>query len=88
MCNRIMCNQITRNRIIYYYQTFVGLKPILVENTPVTHIHLSAVHFGKNKDGTPYIHINDNSTLHIKYFKNDTKILKILSTSKFEDILN
>jgi len=34
------------------------------------------------------IHINDNSTLHIKYFKNDTKILKILSTSKFEDILN
>ncbi len=56
-----MCNQITRNRIIYYYQTFVGLKPILVENTPVTHIHLSAVHFGKNKDGTPYIHINDNT---------------------------
>ncbi len=33
------------------------------------------------------IYINSNSILHIKYFKNDTKILKILSTTKFEDIL-
>ena len=32
--------------------------------------------------------VNNNSTLHIKYFNNDTKILKILSTTKFEDILN
>jgi|SaaInlStandDraft_5_1057022.scaffolds.fasta_scaffold15759_2 hypothetical protein len=33
------------------------------------------------------ININSNSMLHIKYFKNDTKIFKILSTTKFEDIL-
>jgi len=33
------------------------------------------------------ININSDSILHIKYFKNDTKILKILSTTKFEDIL-
>jgi hypothetical protein len=48
------------NRITYYYQTFTDLNPVLVTNTPVTHIHLSSVHFGNNSDGSPYIHINDN----------------------------
>ena len=49
-------------RIIYYYQTFCGLKDIL-EQDPinVTHIHLSSIHFGKNDNGTPYIHLNDNN---------------------------
>jgi len=47
-------------RIIYYYQTFVGLDKILKESA-VTHIHLSSIHFGKNADGSPYIHLNDNS---------------------------
>jgi len=49
------------HRIIYYYQTFSTLRPIL--NTPdccgVTHIHLSAFHFGKNPDNSPYIHLNN-----------------------------
>jgi hypothetical protein len=49
------------NRIIYYYQTFTDLSPILVPNSPVTHIHLSATHFGTNPDGSPYIHINNNN---------------------------
>ena len=44
-------------RIIYYYQTFIGLK--LDNDTPITHIHLSAIHFGKNPDGSPYIHLNN-----------------------------
>ena len=48
------------HRIIYYYQTFTDLSPILVENSPVTHIHLSAIHFGNNPDGTPYIHLNNH----------------------------
>ena len=48
-------------RIIYYYQTFSGLDKILYSGTPVTHIHLSAIHFGMNPDGSPYIHLNDNS---------------------------
>jgi hypothetical protein len=48
------------NRIIYYYQTFTDLNSILVPGCPVTHIHLSAVHFGVNTDGTPYIHLNNN----------------------------
>ena len=32
-------------RIIYYYQTFLadGLKDILYQDSPVTHIHLSAI---------------------------------------------
>ena len=47
------------NRIIYYYQTFTGLKPILNKNI-VTHIHLSSIHFGTNSNNTPYIHLNNN----------------------------
>ena len=44
------------NRIIYYYQTFTGLKPILNKDI-VTHIHLSSIHFGTNSDNSPYIHL-------------------------------
>ena len=47
------------HRIIYYYQTFIGLSSILKSDTPVTHIHLSAIHFGVNTDGSPYIHLNN-----------------------------
>lgn len=50
-------------KIIYYYQTFCGLKSILVKDTCVTHIHLAATHFGYNPshDGhlIPYIHLNN-----------------------------
>ena len=46
-------------KIIYYYQTFSGLDKILYPNNPVTHIHLSAIHFGNNSDESPYIHLND-----------------------------
>lgn len=45
--------------IIYYYQTFNSLKPILITNTVVTHIHLSSIHFGKDNYMQPYIHLND-----------------------------
>lgn len=47
-------------KIIYYYQTFNSLQPILYKKTPVTHIHLSSIHFGNNNDNTHYIHLNDN----------------------------
>lgn len=47
-------------RIIYYYQTFNGLKNILYQDTPVTHIHLSSIHFGTT-DTSHYIHLNDYS---------------------------
>ena len=56
-------------RIIYYYQTLTDLSPILFENTPVTHIFLSAFHFGNNPDKSPYIHLNDHDPLNEKFDK-------------------
>ena len=47
-------------KIIYYYQTFTGLKNILHPNPTVTHIHLSSIHFG-HSDNNYYIHLNDNN---------------------------
>ena len=47
------------SRVIFYYQTFTGLKPILTSKPNVTHIHLSSLHFCTGKDGKPYIHLND-----------------------------
>ena len=41
-------------RIIYYYQTFIGLKDILIPDTKVTHLHLSAIHFGLDNENIPY----------------------------------
>lgn len=47
--------------IIYYYQTFDGLNKLLSkDNIPVTHIHLSSIHFGRDYKNTPYIHLNDD----------------------------
>ena len=46
------------NKIILYYQTFKSLKPILQNPKYITHIHLSAIHFGL-KNNKPYIHLND-----------------------------
>jgi len=48
------------NRIIYYYQTFNGLQSILTEDTKVSHIHLSSIHFGIDENNNPYIHLNNN----------------------------
>ena len=48
-------------KIIYYYQTFIGLKQILQQKPLIiTHIIVSSIHFGYNNE-TPYIHLNDNS---------------------------
>ena len=56
-------------RIIYYYQTLTDLSPILFEGTPVTHIFLSAFHFGNNPDGSPYIHLNNHNPFDEKFDK-------------------
>jgi hypothetical protein len=48
------------SRIIFYYQTFNGIAD-LIENPICTHIHVSSIHFGTNKDGSLYIHLNDNT---------------------------
>jgi len=47
-------------KIIYFYQTFIGLTDLLSKaNIPVTHIHLSSIHFGTDYRARPYIHLND-----------------------------
>ena len=55
------------NRIIYYYQTFTGLQPILSSTAPPTHIYISSIHFGKNDTGNSYIHLNDYSPDNSKF---------------------
>lgn len=56
------------NKIIYYYQTFTGLGDILKQKPKVvTDIIISSLHFGKNLDETPYIHINDNDPDNKKF---------------------
>ena len=47
-------------RIIFYYQTFIPLTPILIPKSPVTHIHVASIHFGYDSNRKPYIHLNDN----------------------------
>ena len=64
------------SRIIYYYQTFTGLKKILEQNPIcVTHIIISSIHFGYNNT-KPYIHLNDND-LSSDVFNNLWSDLKI-----------
>ena len=55
-------SKLHQSRIIFYYQTFNGLKDILHEDTKVTHIHLSSTHFGLNNDNSPY-YLNDNQII-------------------------
>ncbi len=46
-------------KVIYYYQTFVGLEKVLENIEDVDVIIVSSLHFGQ-KDKQPYIHLNDN----------------------------
>ena len=48
------------SKICYYYQTFVGLQPLLENPQLVDIIIVSSIHFGMDKGGFPYIHLNDN----------------------------
>jgi len=54
-------------KIIFYYQTFNSLKPILYTDTPITHIHLSSIHFGLDENKQQYIHLNNYSPYHKKF---------------------
>ncbi len=47
-------------QLILYYQTFISLKPLFDNNTLPTHIQISSIHFGKNENNSPYIHLNDH----------------------------
>jgi hypothetical protein len=56
-------------KIILYYQTFTDITPILVNNSPVTHIHVAATHFGTDDQCNPYIHLNNYSPYNEKFDK-------------------
>ena len=58
----------SNKKIIYYYQTFIGLKKLLNKDS-VTHIIVSSIHFGYEKKNIPYIHLNDNNPNDIIYDK-------------------
>ena len=47
-------------KILAYYQTLIPLKPILINNPLITHIHLASIHFGLDDDNNPYIHLNND----------------------------
>lgn len=49
-------------KIIYYYQTFCGLKNILNDDEKPDIIHLSSIHFGEN-----YIHLNNYPPLDSRF---------------------
>ena len=66
----------SNKKVILYYQTFTTLKPILFPGCPVTHIHLSAIHFGLEVNNDPYIHLNNYSPNDPR-FSNVWKELKI-----------
>ena len=55
-------------RTIFYYQTFkdtndnlISLEPVLYDTTPLSHIHVSSIHFGIDENQEPYIHLNNRS---------------------------
>ena len=47
-------------QLIFYYQTFISLKPLFDNNILPTHIQISSIHFGKDKNKNSYIHLNDH----------------------------
>lgn len=58
------------NKIILYYQSFIGLEKIYNEDDVyVTNIHLSSLHFGPNDDNSSYIHLNNLSPYSSKFNK-------------------
>ena len=59
-------------QLILYYQTFISLKLLFDNNILPTHIHVSSIHFGKNENNIPYIHLNDedpNSSIFTAMWK-------------------
>ena len=56
-------------KTIYYYQSFCGLDKLQSHIKDIDTIILSSIHFGKNSDNTPYIHLNDHPPYSIKFDK-------------------
>ena len=48
-------------KIIYYYQTFSSLKPLILTNIKNICIYASSLHFGRDTSGAPYLNLNDSA---------------------------
>ena len=56
------------NRVILYYQTFTGLQNFQQwKKPPITHIHVSSIHFGYDSTNQPYIHLNNYPPSNSKF---------------------
>lgn len=49
------------NKIIYYYQNFNSLQPLIDCKLQNVYLYISSIHFGLDKDNVPYLHINDTT---------------------------
>ena len=53
---------VTSRKIIYYYQTFSSLIPLVHEKLENVVVYVSSIHFGKNSvNSKPYIHLNNQT---------------------------
>jgi len=74
------------SKVCYYYQTFKGLDKLLSHMEDVDVIIVSSIHFGVNKDASPYIHLNDEDP-NSKIFDGVWNQTKLLSENNTEIIL-
>jgi hypothetical protein len=77
------------NRIIIYYQTLIDLNPLIelikTKTDPIlTDITLASIHFGVNSDGSPYIHLNDDSPSSNKFDTIFTQLKKLKSENQIK----
>jgi hypothetical protein len=47
-------------KLIYYYQTFSTLQPLIDNQLDNSYIYVSSIHFGSDSNNIPYIHLNDS----------------------------
>lgn len=53
-------NNEKNNKIIFYYQTFSSLKPLVDLKLNNVYVYISSLHFGKDEIGNHYLHLNDS----------------------------
>ena len=63
-------------KTIYYYQSFVGLEKIMKHIQDVDVIIVSSIHFGRDSNKEPYIHLNDNDPNDIIFYNSSKQTLE------------
>lgn len=49
------------NKLIYYYQTYSSLNPLIKANLKQVYVYASSLHFGRDVFGAPYLNLNDST---------------------------